>query len=51
MTADPVSVNISAPIGEVLSRMYEGDFRNMPVLGYAGNLGGVVSMGDVLKYT
>jgi CBS-domain-containing membrane protein len=33
MTANPVSVNIPMPIGEVLSRMYEGDFRNMPVFG------------------
>jgi hypothetical protein len=30
--------------------MYKGDFRHMPIQGERGNLVGIVSMGDVLKY-
>ena len=50
MTTDLVTAAHSALIGEVLAEMYKRDFRNMPILGERGQLVGIVSMGDVLKY-
>jgi len=50
MTTDPITMAHSALIGEVLAQMYNNDFRNIPVLGDHGELAGIVSMGDVLKY-
>lgn len=50
MTADPVIMVHSALIGQVLAEMYQRDFRNMPIRGESGELLGMVSMGDILKY-
>ncbi len=50
MTVNPITAAHSALIGEVLAEMYKNDFRNMPILGDRGDLVGIVSMGDVLKY-
>jgi CBS domain-containing protein len=50
MTRRLVTVPKSAGVGEVLQRMYEGDLRNMPVHDEAGELIGIVSMGEVLKF-
>lgn len=50
MTRRLVTVPESAGVGEVLRRMYEGDLRNMPVHNEAGELVGIVSMGEVLKF-
>ena len=50
ITADLVIMVHSALIGQVLAEMYQRDSRNMPIRGEKGELLGVVSMGDVLKY-
>jgi len=50
MTADPITMAHSALIEEVLAQMYNNDFRNIPVRGDHGELAGIVSMEDVLKY-
>ncbi|HWP56534.1 MAG TPA: CBS domain-containing protein [Candidatus Acidoferrales bacterium] len=50
MTEKPVTASSKALVGEVLEKMYEGDFRNMPILGEKGELIGIVSMADVLKF-
>ena len=50
MTADPITMAQSSLIEEVLAQMYNNDFRNIPVQGDRGELAGIVSMGDVLKY-
>ena len=50
MTAHLVSMPQSALVGEVLAKMYEGGFRHVPILGNNGELVGIVSMRDVLKY-
>jgi len=50
MTPDLVTAPHTALIGEVLAKMYKHDFRNMPIAGDRGELIGIVSMGDVLKY-
>jgi len=50
MTTDPITMAHSALIEEVLAQMYNNDFRNVPIMGDQGELAGIVSMGDVLKY-
>jgi len=50
MTPAPVFMNQAALIGEVLVEMFQRDFRHMPIQDDAGNLTGVVSLYDVLKY-
>jgi CBS domain-containing protein len=50
MTADFTSMPLSTLIGEVLAEMYQRGFRNMPIRGEKGDLVGVVSLGEVLKY-
>jgi CBS domain-containing protein len=50
MTPDLVTAPHSALVGEVLAEMYKHDFRNMPIVGDRGELIGIVSMADVLKY-
>jgi CBS-domain-containing membrane protein len=50
MTSKLISASDKALIGEVLEKMYQGDFRNMPIRGDQGPLVGIVSMADVLKF-
>ena len=50
MTADFVTMPHSALVGEVLAEMYQRGFRHIPILGDQGDLVGIVSMRDVLKY-
>lgn len=50
MTANPIIVSHSAPVSEALSKMYDGNFRHMPIRGEKGNIVGMVTMSDVLKY-
>lgn len=50
ITAKVVTMAHSALIGEVLAEMHKRGFRNMPIRGDGGDLVGIVSMGDVLKY-
>ena len=50
MTADPVSMSQSALIAEVLAEMDQRGFRSMPIRNDRGELVGIVSMADVLKY-
>jgi CBS domain-containing protein len=50
MTTSPVIVPRSAPVSEVFARMYEGNFRHMPVRGEKGNIIGIVTMANVLGY-
>jgi CBS domain-containing protein len=50
MTANPIIVSHSAPVSEALSKMHDGNFRHMPIRGEKGNIVGMVTMSDVLKY-
>jgi signal-transduction protein with cAMP-binding, CBS, and nucleotidyltransferase domain len=50
MTAPLITVAKSAVIGEALAEMYRRDIRNMPVVGPAGDVIGLVSMPEVLQY-
>lgn len=50
MTVDFVTMAHSALVGEVLSEMYRRGFRHVPIRGDQGDLVGIVSMRDVLKY-
>jgi CBS domain-containing protein len=50
MTAKFESASHSALVGEILAEMYQKGFRNLPIRGDKGELVGVVSMGEVLKY-
>jgi CBS domain-containing protein len=50
MTADPISMAHSAPIADVLAEMDKRGFRNMPIRNDSGELVGIVSMADILKY-
>jgi CBS domain-containing protein len=50
MTADFVTMTHSALVGEVLAEMYHGGFRHIPIRGDRGDLVGIVSIRDVLKY-
>lgn len=50
MTTRVVAMHDSVLIGQVLAEMQQKGFRHMPIEGEKGDLVGVVSMGDVLKY-
>lgn len=50
MTVNPIIVSHSAPVSEALSKMYDGNFRHMPIRGEKGNIVGMVTMSNVLKY-
>lgn len=50
MTANPIIVSRSDLVTEALSKMYDGNFRHMPIRGEKGDLVGMVTMADVLKY-
>jgi CBS domain-containing protein len=50
MTTDFKTASHSTLVGEILAEMYQKGFRNLPIRGDEGELVGVVSMGDVLKY-
>ncbi|MDP6559090.1 MAG: CBS domain-containing protein [Candidatus Binatia bacterium] len=50
MTASPIIVPHWALVSEALSKMYDGNFRHMPVRGEKGGLVGMLTMADVLKY-
>ncbi len=50
MTANPIFVSHSDLVSEALSKMYDGNFRHMPVRGEKGDLVGMVTMAGVLKY-
>lgn len=50
MTTSVVAMHDSVLIGQVLAEMQQRGFRHMPIEGEKGDLVGVVSMGDVLKY-
>jgi CBS domain-containing protein len=40
----------TALVGEALAEMYKRDIRNMPVVGTAGELIGIIAMPDILQY-
>lgn len=50
MTPQLVTMPESALIGEVLAEMRKRRSRNMPIRGEKGELVGIASMGDILKY-
>lgn len=50
MTKYLLTMEQSALIGEVMAEMYQREFRNMPIRGESGELVGIVSLADVLKY-
>jgi acetoin utilization protein AcuB len=46
MTGDPVTVESSTPVGEVLNMLFESDFRHLPIVD-GGDLVGIVSDRDL----
>jgi CBS domain-containing protein len=50
MTAPPIIMPSTAPVGAALAEMYSRDIRNMPVSGASGEIIGLVSMPDILRY-
>jgi signal-transduction protein with cAMP-binding, CBS, and nucleotidyltransferase domain len=50
MTASPVMMSHSTLVSEALSKMYEGNFRHLPINDEKGDLIGMLTMADVLKY-
>ena len=48
MTADPVTIEPDASVGDALDRMLDGGFRHLPVV-EGGDLVGVVSMRDLAR--
>jgi len=50
MTADPVVVRTSDPIGLLFRRMYEGGFRHLPVLDDHDSLLGTISIKRVVRF-
>jgi signal-transduction protein with cAMP-binding, CBS, and nucleotidyltransferase domain len=50
MTAPPVIMPHTALVGAALAEMYRRDIRNMPVSGTGGEIMGVISMPDILRY-
>jgi signal-transduction protein with cAMP-binding, CBS, and nucleotidyltransferase domain len=50
MTAPIIVMPHTAWVGDVLAEMYRRDIRNMPVSGASGELTGLVSMPEVLRY-
>jgi CBS domain-containing protein len=50
MTAPPIIMPATALVGEALAEMYSRDIRNMPVSGSGGEIMGLISMPDILKY-
>ncbi len=49
MTSKIVSVTDDTPVESVMDEMTKGRFRHVPVLNH-GRLGGLISIGDVVKY-
>jgi CBS domain-containing protein len=49
MTRKVVTCSEADTVGEIMERMTAGKFRHLPVL-QAGELVGIVSIGDVVKY-
>ena len=50
MTTPLITMHEKTVIGEVLAEMYRRDIRNMPVTTATGELVGIVSMPEVLRY-
>jgi signal-transduction protein with cAMP-binding, CBS, and nucleotidyltransferase domain len=50
MTAPPIIMPATALVGEGLAEMYSRDIRNLPVSGSGGEIMGLLSMPDILKY-
>jgi CBS domain-containing protein len=50
MTEPIIVMPHTAWVGDVLAEMYRRDIRNMPVSGASGELTGLVSMPEVLRY-
>lgn len=50
MTANPVILSASESVNAALSNMYDGNFRHLPIMNEHGNIIGMVTMADVLKY-
>lgn len=49
MTREVVSCTLASSIDEIMATMTRGKFRHVPVV-EAGRLGGIVSIGDVVKH-
>ncbi len=49
MTADPIAISPEKPFGHALHIMFEGDFRHVPVVDFAGRPIGIVSARDALS--
>lgn len=49
MTPDVTTCDMDTHIDELMTMMTEGRFRHLPIL-VEGRLGGVISIGDIVKY-
>ncbi len=50
MTADPEKLSVDDSIVRAMKLMYEGDYRNIPLIDASGNAAGVVTVRDVIMY-
>jgi CBS domain-containing protein len=50
MTANPVAVHAKEPVGQVLKRMHEGGYRNLPVVDESGQPLGTLSVKRIVHY-
>lgn len=50
MTPNPVILSASESVNSALSKMQEGNFRHLPIRNDRGDVAGMVTMSDVLKY-
>lgn len=48
MTTDPISIEMTTPIGFALQLMTEGGFRNLPIVDVDNNPIGVISIKDIM---
>ncbi len=50
MTAEPATIAAMTPIGDAISRMYQGGYRRLPVIDEAGKPVGLVKTALLVRY-
>jgi CBS domain-containing protein len=50
MTPNPAKLSLDDSIVSAMKLMYEGDYRNIPLIDRLGKAGGVVTVRDVITY-
>ena len=50
MTAPPETLEPDAKVAFAVQRMAVGGYRHIPIVGGGGELGGIVSVRDILRY-